>query len=100
VSPHLPWRITVTASHGRKYVTVSDVLVTLHRRLAVSVTEYGTDVVVRAAYERRVEVTGKRSREAERRKGVKRIDFLMGQDRFLGLSMTGDDSDVFVLNAF
>jgi hypothetical protein len=112
VSPHLPWSITISPPlphKANKFVTVSDVLVTLHRALAltVTVTEYGNlpseDAVVRvnAAWERRVkDITDGRAREIERRKGVKRCDFLMDRHRFLGLSKMGRDPDVFVLNVF
>jgi hypothetical protein len=112
ISPHLTWPITVSQplphTTANKFVTVSDVLVTLHRILALTVTvaEYGKlsseDALwVNAAWERRVkDITDWRAREVERRKGLKRIDFLMDRHRFLGLSRMGRDPDVFVLNVF
>jgi hypothetical protein len=112
VSPDLPWSITVVPPSPHKanqFVTVSDVLVALHRTLglAVTITELrnlpSADAVSRviAAYERRVkEIADNKSREAMRRKGVKRVDFLMEHRRFLGLSRMGRDPDVFALNVF
>jgi hypothetical protein len=108
----LPWSITVTPplpNKAKKTVTVSDVLVTLYRTLDLSVTpdEYNNisseDVMswVNAAHERRLKnVTGRREREVERRKGIKRVDFLMGRRRFLGFSKMGRDPEVFVLDVF
>jgi hypothetical protein len=111
VSPHFPWSITVTPplpNKAKKYITVSDVLVTLHRTLNLSVTPdehnsipSGAVSRVNAEYERRLKnITSRREREAERRKGIKRIDFLIGRYRFLGLSKMGKDPEVFVLNVF
>ena len=89
-------------------MTVSDVLVTLHRALSVTVTdsEYGRLPCedadrVSAAYECRVRgIADKRAREVERCKGVKRIDFLMDRHRFLGISRLGTDPEIFVLSVF
>jgi hypothetical protein len=109
VSPHLPSPIRVNPQvHAvNAFVTVSDVLVTLHHVLGlpVSLDEHGYspsgDAVHRArdAFHRRVEsIPDRRAREAERVQGVKGIDLLMGRRRFLGLSLMGRDMGVFVFN--
>ncbi|KAJ7465687.1 hypothetical protein FB451DRAFT_1262169 [Mycena latifolia] len=96
VTPHLPWSIAVSASNGR-YVTVSDALAALHRALRVNVTsaEYnalGSHKLMRraaAAYTHRyMRLKGHRGYEEEKKHGVKRVDFLMGNTKFRGLSPT------------
>jgi len=108
ISPHLPWPIIIQVPPN-KYITVSDVLLTLHRFLALTVTvdEYGNipseDAVhrINTAFERRLkEIHDRIAREQERFKGWKRIDFLADRRRFLGLSRMGRDPDLFVLNVF
>jgi hypothetical protein len=107
-SPFLPWLITVLpSSHAPNHlVTVSDVLVTLHRSLGFTVMpdEYrslSSEVryQVNATFQRRVNaIPDWRLRESERRIGARRIDFLMGHNHFLGLSRTGSRPEVLVLN--
>jgi hypothetical protein len=107
-SPFLPWFITVLpSSHApNRFVTVSDVLITLHRSLGFTVMtdEYqslSSEVryQVNATFHRRVNaISDWRLRESERRVGARRIDFLMGRNHFIGLSKMGSQSDVLVLN--
>ncbi|KAJ8487867.1 hypothetical protein ONZ45_g14175 [Pleurotus djamor] len=114
-SPHLPWRITVKASrHGM--VTISDVLHAIYKTLRECIHLADFELLspndkkrVRKSYEDRYRglrssklgvlsksgIGGaggnrKRSEEAaeEKRQGVKKIDFLMGKTRFMGLSAT------------
>ncbi|KAI0641426.1 hypothetical protein C8Q79DRAFT_919451 [Trametes meyenii] len=99
VCEHLPWTITVVprpdARWAAPYVTAGDVLHTLYRalRLAVTVAELNT---VDAAHQQRIhDAYGVRwpraarpdAREAERAKGIKRVDFLGDARVFRGLSL-------------
>jgi len=99
ISNHLPWTLIVvpihSSPHPDPFVTVSDVLKTLYSvlRLAVTPAEYDAlpsreaKFKVVAAYERRCSKSGSgRAYEEEKRKGVKRVDFLMGRTKFAGLS--------------
>jgi hypothetical protein len=107
-SPFLPWFITVLpSSHAlNHFVTVSDVLITLHRSFGFTVMtdEYqslSSEVrhQVNAAFYRRVNaISDWRLRESERSIGARRIDFLMGRNHFLGLSRMGSRPDILVLN--
>lgn len=85
------------------YVTVSDVLHAIHHelRLPTSNAEYKSlpmDVIkdVDAAYYHRCRRSGDESRQLER--GIKRVDFLMGKNRFFGLSGTLHGPDIWELN--
>ncbi|KAG6877172.1 hypothetical protein C0992_010645 [Termitomyces sp. T32_za158] len=93
--PGLPWTITVNAS--RKYVTVQDVLDELYYffRKNISAEEFHalpTDQArrkVTLAYEQRYRrITSPREYEDEKRRGVTRVDFMMGHNNFAGLSPT------------
>jgi hypothetical protein len=106
VTHHLPWAIVVPASNGR-FVTVSDILSSVHRALQVSVTQsefsaLGSQKLMHqasVAYRRRCErLRGHRGFMEEKRKGVKRVDFLMGYTKFQGLSPTSRGSNVLQLN--
>jgi hypothetical protein len=89
------------------FITVADVLATLHRalRLAVHPNEYNAlpshedKHKVNAAYEHRyLRIADPAAHEEEKRKGVKRVDFLMGRTRFLGLSRTTEGPGIWALN--
>ncbi|KZT69116.1 hypothetical protein DAEQUDRAFT_636057, partial [Daedalea quercina L-15889] len=88
----LPWSLSVTPSRTH-VVTVGDVLHTLYRmlRTAVTETELGvlpsdTQMRVHSAFHARHKLLpDSRSRAEEKRKGVKRVDFLMDLRRFAGL---------------
>ena len=98
-----PIEVTAAGSGG-EYVTVDDVLTTIyvHLRNAVSHSEYASCTerqAVDAAWLARwgrIQDTGLRA--AEHMKGVKRVDFLFGQNRFLGLSGTLRGPDIWELN--
>lgn len=100
---NLPWTLTITAqSHA--YVTVLDVLTQLYSllRLPVSRVEYekekaATQAEISRAFHARIE-RDPRTHVAEREKGLKRIDFLQGRNRFLGLSSTSHGPHVWALN--
>jgi len=105
----LPWSIVVLPSQPHlphSFVTVSDVMHTLHHTLSLGATpeelrELTSDVrsQVEAAFERRVKSHSDIwRREWETRLGIRRIDILMGRTRFRGLSIVGDDKDVVVLD--
>ncbi|KAJ7142015.1 hypothetical protein C8R43DRAFT_1131018 [Mycena crocata] len=96
VMPHLPWAITVSASNAH-YITVSDVLNTLHFSPRVNITPdefcaLGSHKLMRrvtAAYVHRyTRLQSRRGYAEEKRQGVKRVDFLMGYTKFRGLSAT------------
>ncbi|KAF8959348.1 hypothetical protein BDZ97DRAFT_1400172 [Flammula alnicola] len=108
-SPFLKFNIEVTPSsptHGA-YVTVTDVLLTLYRelRLAIHPIEYaelsdgeikqGVDA---AYYVRCGRIRDPDERAREEKKGIKKIDLLMGNTRFMGLSGTLSGPDVWELN--
>ncbi|KAJ6611999.1 hypothetical protein B0H10DRAFT_2054318 [Mycena sp. CBHHK59/15] len=106
ISPHLPWTITVSASNGG-YVTVSDVLNSVHRSLRVNVTPeefnlLGTQKLMRratAAYTQRYSrLKGHRGYTEEKSQGVKRVDFLMGCTKFQGISPAAGGADIWQLN--
>ncbi|KAG7447837.1 uncharacterized protein BT62DRAFT_795880 [Guyanagaster necrorhizus] len=84
VSKYLPWRVHVFPS------SVRDVVVALYIALRTRVTEEELRTVggtgVMRAFANRVEGMG----EEERRKGVRRVDFLLGYTRFIGVEATDE----------
>lgn len=105
-SPHLPWIIKVSASR-EGFVAVGDVLETIYSALRVNVTSKEFHSLpsekderrVTAAYEQRYRrVRSSKEYDAEKRGGVKRIDFLMGHTAFTGLTPTTRGPDVWALN--
>ncbi|KAF9070179.1 hypothetical protein BDP27DRAFT_1362883 [Rhodocollybia butyracea] len=97
--PHLHWEFPInpTPSKSRKdsYVSVHDVLHELYRGLRATVhpSEYEALPSVEAVanvneayYSRCNSIVETKARLEEQAKGVKRVDFLMGRNRFLGLS--------------
>lgn len=108
-SAFLRWSITVLPSSDRidAFVTVLDVLADVHRALHVNATlaEYNdlpsseVQYWVNTAFEHRCQqIKEGRDREVEMRKGVQRVDFLMGRTRFLGLSCEGEEPGICELN--
>jgi hypothetical protein len=103
ISPHLPWSINVAAPYGT-FLTVFDVLDGIYRSLRANISSNDFRALrsqkdqdrVTVAFEQRCKRT--REREAERRKGVRRVDFLMGNRKFTGLTSTNRGHDVWVLN--
>ncbi|KAJ3742309.1 hypothetical protein DFH05DRAFT_202120 [Lentinula detonsa] len=115
--PHIHWEFSITpmtasARKGGSHVSVLDVLHALYRglRLAVHPLEYealpSPEAIanVNEAYYSRCHSIGEANgRQEELAKGIKRIDFLMGRNRFLGLSKKSirrdDNRLVWELNA-
>jgi hypothetical protein len=107
ISPYFPWSITITSSSPSHspgvpaFVTVADVLSTLHHTLRLPVRQAEYDKLptmeakhcVNNAYQARC-----RGSEEEARKGVRRVDFLGGRRTFLGLSSSRAGPSVWVLN--
>ncbi|KIK54932.1 hypothetical protein GYMLUDRAFT_176439 [Collybiopsis luxurians FD-317 M1] len=114
--PHLSWEFPIApmtrSSRKGNYVSILDVLHALYRGLRTTVhpVEYeaipSPEIVnnVNEAYFSRCEsISDAKARQEEQAKGVKRVDFLMGRNRFLGLSATkasrnGGGSMVWELN--
>jgi hypothetical protein len=106
--PHFQWPIVVSpSSRSVSFVTVLDVFDAVYRALRVPVhpTEYkqlpSSDATrnVNAAYYHRCERVGDLDeRKLEESKGVKRVDFLVGKNQFLGLSGTHEGPDIWELN--
>ena len=101
----LPYTIVVLPSQpylSPSFVTVSDVLRTLHRALSLGVAHDELDELpadvrsqVEVVYERRVKThPDVQTRESEKQWGIRRIDLLLGQTRFMGLSVAGKRKDV------
>ncbi|KAG7447063.1 uncharacterized protein BT62DRAFT_893826 [Guyanagaster necrorhizus] len=89
VSKYLPWRIHVFPQGD--YVTVRDLTTTLYTALRVLVTPEEMKLVkggtsVQQAFARRVRGKGRE----EARKGVRRVDFLLKNPRFVGIAETDD----------
>ncbi|KAI0063799.1 hypothetical protein BV25DRAFT_1801507 [Artomyces pyxidatus] len=87
-SKFLPWVVRVVAEGP--FVTVADVLAALYRELRHRITKReweaaGSSRSVQRAYEARCEVD-----PSERPKGIKRIDFLLGQTVVEALVRTKD----------
>ena len=89
------------ASRKSPYVSVRDVVHALYRglRMAVHPLEYEalpsmeTITNVNEAYFSRCNsIVEKKARQEEQAKGVKRVDFLMDRNRFLGLSKKSSTS--------
>ncbi|KAH7887214.1 hypothetical protein F5I97DRAFT_1119575 [Phlebopus sp. FC_14] len=105
ISDMLPWRLTIHPS--RHYVSVLDVFHALYPflRQPVSAAEFKTlpsqearDEVALAFHTRCRRSVSHEGYEEQKAKGVKRVDFLMGRNRFMGLSSTKIGPDVWVLN--
>lgn len=103
VSPSLLWGIDVLPTRsnhrGEYYVSVLDVLRAIYTSLKTAITHeefaryarrpYGATIQKRAiqAYEERCRRSGLlEAREAKRKQGMRRVDFLLGRTRFLGLA--------------
>jgi hypothetical protein len=106
--PLLQWPIIITpSSRTGRFVTVLDVFESIYRTLRIPVLpiEYrnlpspdATLDVDKAYYRRCGCIEDPDSRQLEESKGVKRVDFLMGRNRFLGLSGTLKGPDIWELN--
>jgi len=107
ISPHLPWSILVRAPGMNAFVSVSDVITTIHQTLRKHVSEHEYNTLlspstrkrVKAAYEHRYQhAHDHRASSQEQKGGVRRVDFLMGRNRFLGLSPSADGPHTWTLN--
>lgn len=92
----LPWSISIAPSESSNHITITDVLIAIYRtlRLAVHPLEYASlseseQTTVAIAYEKRCRLAsvalGDPHDSTEAKKGVKRVDFLGGRNRFMGL---------------
>ena len=106
-SSYLPWTIKVYASNS-SYITLQDVFSSIHSALRTNITpaefhllpsHHHRDRAIRAYQQRYRRLrhqthsnsdneTNKES-ESEKRAGMKRVDFLMGHTKFLGISCKG-----------
>lgn len=102
----LPWRCEIRASTSH-YVTVEDVLVQLYRFLRIPGTreEFKAapsqrirDAISETYHNRCLRASSAEDYDEEKRKGLKRVDFLMGRTTFMGLSSTKLGPDAWVLN--
>jgi hypothetical protein len=89
------------------YVTVEDVLLQLYRFLRRPATREDYSAIpnhdvrdqIAESYKRRCSrASSAEEFAAEQSKGLKRVDFLLGRTRFMGLSSTKLGSDTWVLN--
>ncbi|CAA7261295.1 unnamed protein product [Cyclocybe aegerita] len=99
--------VVPAASVAGSYVSVMDVLNSLYKelRLPIHPVEYAelTDVEVRHAvdaayYSRCGRIRDVEARIKEERKGIKKVDLLMGRTRFMGLSGTMNGPETWELN--
>ena len=107
VSPNLPWPIVVSAQKPGSYVSVSDVFMALHHALSIPVSplEYPSPssspggVLFRGhgVYDHRSSPPSPHWHAYER-PSLRRIDFLSGRTRFMGLSAMGRDPGTYVLS--
>ncbi|KAF9461571.1 hypothetical protein BDZ94DRAFT_805527 [Collybia nuda] len=95
VCPTLPWKITITPRERNAFVTVSDVLNGMYSALQRQITDIEFSLEspkdqrrITEAYRLRCKRFGSDGKASEElSKGVKRIDFLHGKNRFLGFSL-------------
>ena len=95
-SIHLPWTIKVYASNG-SYVTLQDIFDSLYRNLRTNITSDEFNLfstkddqrgATRAYHNRYRRFRNTNAYEKEKRGGMKRVDFLMGHTKLLGISQT------------
>ncbi|KAE9390592.1 hypothetical protein BT96DRAFT_925782 [Gymnopus androsaceus JB14] len=94
--PYLRWEFSITSTSRKSpYVSILDVIHALYRglRMPVHPLEYkalpsmeAITNVNEAYFSRCNSIVEKKVRQEEQAKGIKRVDFLMGRNRFLGLS--------------
>jgi hypothetical protein len=101
----LPWSTRVEAATPDDVVTIFDVLQTLHTvlRIPISKSEWNSlsahaqDSISAAFYRRLGGIRDHSSREKQLKKGVRRLDFLLGSTKLLGISAIPDKPGVFTL---
>ncbi|KAE9386972.1 hypothetical protein BT96DRAFT_927863 [Gymnopus androsaceus JB14] len=105
--PHHIWPISVNASHNGQYVTVNDVFAAVYHSLRTNVSSSEYRAIpskkdaekVRMAYEMRYRrLRDRYAYESEKQQGVKRVDFLNGHTRFMGLATSSHGSSAWVLH--
>lgn len=105
-SIHLPWSIDVYASNG-SYVTLGDVFNCIYRSLRANITttefnsfpQQGDQVRATRAYEQRYRrFRNTFGHNEEKQSGMKRIDYLMSNTMFHGISKFGHYPDQWQLN--
>jgi len=102
----LPWSTRVEAVTPDDVVTIFDVLQTLHTvlRIPISKSEWNSlpahtqDSVSAAFYRRLGGIRDHPLREKQLNKGVRRLDFLLGDTKLLGISAVPDKPGVFILH--
>ncbi|KAK6995845.1 hypothetical protein R3P38DRAFT_110791 [Favolaschia claudopus] len=111
VHPNLPWSFTILARPGSAYtyVSIADIFAFLYAALRINATAnefvgLPTDELMRRvamAYRRRYERLWRRDSAAdaqqEQAEGLKRVDFLLGATRFLGIAPISGRADVWQL---
>ncbi|KAJ7843655.1 hypothetical protein B0H14DRAFT_2778467 [Mycena olivaceomarginata] len=104
---HITWPISVFPSQLTGFVSVLDVFMSVHTSLRLSARRAEYDALpssdvrqgVDNAYFRRCELLAdEEQRRTEAAQGVKRVDFLSGKTRFLGLSGPVEGAHVWELN--
>jgi len=102
---HFPWQLTTQPT--KRYVSVRDLLEALYcfLRHPVLPSEYNMlptqalkDEVSTAFHNRCGSAPSKEACDEQYQKGVKRVDFLRGRTRFMGLSSTKAGPNVWTLN--
>ncbi|KAJ2915791.1 hypothetical protein MD484_g4639, partial [Candolleomyces efflorescens] len=107
--PNLPgsWELRITGSSSRGYVTLGDVLERIYGDLRQSITQREWESLRRSEQARTREAYENRYRRyrtqavylKEKAGGMKRIDFLLGKTKFLGLSRASKRGEVWAMNA-
>jgi len=106
LSDLLPWSTRVEAAMSGDVVTIFDVLQTLHTvlRIPISKSEWNSlsahtqDAVSTAFYHRLGGIRDHSLREKQLNKGVRRLDFLLGNTKLLGISPVPDKLGIFTLH--
>ncbi|KAJ7511298.1 hypothetical protein B0H11DRAFT_1954639 [Mycena galericulata] len=104
---HIAWPILVSASQPGGFVSVLDVVTSVYTSLRVAVRRAEYDALPSGDARQRVDkayfarcrsVADEHERQIETLKGVKRVDFLTGRTRFMGLSGPLGTPSVWELN--
>ncbi|KAF8879388.1 hypothetical protein BD779DRAFT_1552097 [Infundibulicybe gibba] len=105
-SPHLPWSIKIYPSR-HSVITVSDVLQGIYSALRTNLSASDFYALpthkdqrrATAAYEARYRrMRGTRAYDEEKRGGLKRVDYLMDNTRFAGLTASHRGSESFTMH--
>ncbi|KAF5379570.1 hypothetical protein D9757_009264 [Collybiopsis confluens] len=105
--PHHSWSISVHASFNGQYVTVNDIFDAVYHSLRKNVSPAEYHAIpsrkdaekVRMAYEMRYRrLRDRHAYEAEKRQGLKRVDFLDRHTRFMGLTVSSTNPGFWTLH--